>query len=78
MAAKIDLPREKVSTAARFGGVFTELLDEAEQWRADLIVVGAHKRSMASFLLGSTAAALSRHAKCTVMIVRSPLVATLL
>jgi nucleotide-binding universal stress UspA family protein len=28
---------------------------------------------MATFLLGSTAAALSRHATCAVMIVRSPL-----
>ncbi len=45
---------------------------------ADLIIVGAHRRSMATFLLGSTASALSRHAKCTVMIVRSPLKAKLI
>jgi nucleotide-binding universal stress UspA family protein len=70
---EIDLPKERVSTVVRVGGVYPELLAEAEDWKADLIVVGAHRRSMASFLLGSTAAALSRHAKCAVMIVRGPL-----
>jgi len=73
VAEEIDLPKERVSTVVRVDGVYPELLAEAEDWKADLIVVGAHRRSMASFLLGSTAAALSRHAKCAVMIVRSPL-----
>jgi nucleotide-binding universal stress UspA family protein len=77
LAATIDLPRERVTTAVRIGGVYPELLAEAEDWRADLIVVGAHRRSMASYLLGSTASATARHAKCTVMIVRSPLKATI-
>jgi len=61
-----------VTTAVRIGGIYPELLAEAEEWFADLIVVGAHRRSMATYLLGSTAAALTRHAACTVMIVRSP------
>ena len=78
MADKIDLPRERVSTVVRIGGVYPELLAEAAEWMADLIIVGAHRRSMASFLLGSTAAALSRHAACAVMIVRSPLQARFL
>jgi nucleotide-binding universal stress UspA family protein len=73
MVEKIDLPRERVSTVVRVGGVYPELLAEAADWTADLIVVGAHRRSMASFLLGSTAAAISRHASCAVMIMRSPL-----
>ena len=73
MAGEIDLPKQRVSTVVRVGGVYPELLAEAADWQADLIVVGAHRRSMASFLLGSTAAALSRHASCAVMIVRSPL-----
>ena len=59
MAEEIDLPKERVSTVVRVDGVYPELLAEAEDWKADLIVVGAHRRSMASFLLGSTAAALS-------------------
>ena len=78
LAAKVPLPRDRVSSVVRIGGVYPELLAEAEEWPADLIVVGAHKRSMATYLLGSTATALSRHAKCTVMIVRSPIKAKLL
>jgi len=77
LAARIQAPAGVTSTV-RIGGVYPELLAEAEEWAADLIVVGAHRRPMATFLLGSTAAALSRHAKCTVMIVRSPLKAKLI
>ena len=77
MATRIKAPAG-VTTTVRVGGVYPELLAEAGEWAADLIVVGAHRRSMATFLLGSTAAALSRHAKCTVMIVRSPLKAKLI
>jgi nucleotide-binding universal stress UspA family protein len=78
LAGTVRLPRERVSVGVRIGGVYPEVLGEAEDWRADVIVVGAHRRSMATYLLGSTAAAISRHAKCTVTIVRSPLQATLL
>jgi nucleotide-binding universal stress UspA family protein len=78
MAGAIDRPRDRVSTTVRIGGVYPELLAEATEWPADLIVVGAHRRSMATYLLGSTAAALSRHSKCTVMIVRSPIKAKLM
>jgi nucleotide-binding universal stress UspA family protein len=78
IAGRLGLPRDKVSTAVRIGAAYPELLAEAAEWGADLIVVGAHRPSMATYLLGSTAAALGRHAKCTVMIVRSPLKAHLL
>ncbi len=78
LAASIDRPKGSVSTVVRIGGVYPELLAEAEEWLADLIVVGAHKRSMATYLLGSTAAAIVRHAACTVMVVRSGRKASLL
>ncbi len=78
MAATIDRPKETVTTVVRIGGVYPELLAEATEWRADLIIVGAHKRSMATYLLGSSAAAIVRHASCTVMVVRSGKKASLL
>ena len=78
MAAAIDRPKGTLTTVVRIGGVYPELLAEAAEWRADLIVVGAHKRSMATYLLGSSAAAIVRHASCTVMVVRSGKKATLL
>jgi nucleotide-binding universal stress UspA family protein len=50
------------------------LLDEADAWRADLIVVGSHgRRGLDRFLLGSVSQAVALHARCSVEIVRMPL-----
>lgn len=47
------------------------LLDEAEKWGADLIVVGSHgRRGLNRFLLGSVSQAVAMHANCSVEIVR--------
>jgi nucleotide-binding universal stress UspA family protein len=77
LATTIACPAERISTTVRIGGVYPEVLAEAADWRADLIVVGAHRASMATYLLGSTAAAVARHPACTVMIARSPIEATI-
>jgi nucleotide-binding universal stress UspA family protein len=78
IAGRLGLPDGKVTTAVRIGSAYPELLAEAKEWGADLIVVGAHTRSVATYLLGSTAIEIGRNAKCTVMIVRSPLRAAIL
>jgi len=47
------------------------ILDEAEDWGADLIVVGSHGyRAWERFLLGSVSQAVVLHAKCSVEVVR--------
>lgn len=47
------------------------ILDEAETWGADLIVVGSHGyRGLTRFLLGSVSQAVASHANCSVEIVR--------
>jgi nucleotide-binding universal stress UspA family protein len=47
------------------------LLDEAELWGADLIVVGTHSyNAFERLLLGSVSRAVATHAKCSVQIVR--------
>src|ERR1700693_2026773 len=49
----------------------SKILDVAEEWRADLIVVGSHgRRGFERFLMGSVSDAVARHAKCSVQIVR--------
>lgn len=49
------------------------ILDEAEDWRADLIVLGSHGYSAwKRFLLGSVSQAVVSHAKCSVEVVRCP------
>jgi nucleotide-binding universal stress UspA family protein len=47
------------------------ILDEAETWGADLIVVGSHGyRAWERFLLGSVSSSVVSHAKCSVEVVR--------
>lgn len=49
------------------------ILDEAESWDADLIVVGSHGyRAWERFLLGSVSQSVVSHAKCSVEVVRCP------
>ena len=43
----------------------------AEQTGADLVVVGSHRPTMATYLLGSNASTIVRHAKCSVLVVRA-------
>ena len=48
------------------------ILDAAEEWEADLIVVGSHGyRGLTRVWLGSVSQAVSSHAKCSVEIVRN-------
>lgn len=47
------------------------ILDEAEDWGADLIVLGSHGYgALKRFLLGSVSQAVVSHAKCSVEVVR--------
>ena len=66
----IDLPAERKSGSARAGGIYHELLQEAQDWNADLIVVGSHRPVMSDYLLGSNAKTIVRHAQCSVLVVR--------
>jgi universal stress protein F len=70
VAAKISLPKERVSTVVLSGGVYHELLREATEWGADLVVVGSHRPVMSDYLLGSNAKTIVRHAQCSVLVVR--------
>jgi nucleotide-binding universal stress UspA family protein len=70
LAASVELPAERVSSVVRLGSVYAEVLDEAERTGADLVVVGSHRPSMATYLLGSNAATIVRHATCSVLVVR--------
>lgn len=67
---KIDAPGVKVSFKVASGGVYHELLREAADWGADLVVVGSHRPVMADYLLGSNAKTIVAHAQCSVLVVR--------
>lgn len=72
LADKLPLPADRVSTAVRMGSVYNEVLAEATKIGADLIVVGSHRPGMATYLLGSNASTIVRHALCSVLVVREP------
>ena len=61
-----------VTTAILSGSPKREILEEAEKFAADLIVVGSHGQGgFERFLLGSVSQAVALHARCSVEIVRS-------
>jgi nucleotide-binding universal stress UspA family protein len=52
--------------------VRTGILDVAAEWHADVIVLGSHgRRGLERFMLGSVAESVARHARCSVLIVRT-------
>ena len=72
LAAKTGLPKDRVSVSSPFGGVYHEVLKEAAAFKADLIVVGSHRPNWSTYLIGSNAAAIVRHAPCSVLVIRLP------
>ena len=64
-------PALTITTVVIEGSPKIEILQEAEKYGADLIVVGSHGAgAVERFLLGSVSHALALHAKCSVEIVR--------
>jgi nucleotide-binding universal stress UspA family protein len=70
IAAGVPMPEDRISTVVRLGAVYAEVLEEADKTAADLIVVGSHRPKMSTYLLGSNAATIVRHARCSVLVIR--------
>jgi nucleotide-binding universal stress UspA family protein len=61
----------RTTTALEEGDARFVIVDRAEHWHADAIVMGSHgRKGLGRLLLGSVAEHVARHAHCTVMIVR--------
>jgi nucleotide-binding universal stress UspA family protein len=66
-------PQFNVSTMVLEGSPKKLIVEEAERWGADLILVGSHGHGPGGrFLLGSVAHAVTLYAPCSVEIVRPP------
>jgi nucleotide-binding universal stress UspA family protein len=52
------------------GTVYKEVVEAAKDLNIDQIVMGAHRPSLADFLLGPNSARVARHAGCSVTVVR--------
>lgn len=58
------------SVRLRHGVVFDEVLAEARETKADLIVMASHHPEFSDYLLGSNATTVVRHADCSVLVLR--------
>jgi universal stress protein F len=59
-----------VTIEVRSGHPYQTILQVAGEFNADLIIVASHKPGMQDYFLGSTAAKVVRHAKCSVLVER--------
>jgi len=67
--------RLTAETVVRQGDPRSVIVDEAQEWSADLIVVGSHGYSgIKRWLLGSVAQSVVSHAPCSVEVVRRKLI----
>lgn len=71
LAAEAGIDPAKLSITLRTGSVYHEVIDEAKECGADAIVVTSHRPQMSTYLLGSNAAKIVRHATCSVLVLRS-------
>jgi nucleotide-binding universal stress UspA family protein len=71
IAERLARPDLTVDTNVRNGDASTEIVDEARNWPADLIVVGSRGHGgLRRLLLGSVAQAVVAHAPCSVEVAR--------
>lgn len=67
----LSLAPGKVSTVIRQGGVYHEVLSEAGEAHCDLILVSSHWPTLVTYLTGSHATNIVRHANCSVLVLRT-------
>lgn len=71
VASESGIPRDRISSVVRQGGIYHEILEEAAEIHADLIVMSSHRPAMKTYFLGSNAGHVVRYAQCSVLVVRS-------
>jgi nucleotide-binding universal stress UspA family protein len=70
VAAESGIEAARISTTVRQGGIYHEILEEAAEIGADLIVMTSHRPAMRTYFLGSNAGHVVRYATCSVLVVR--------
>jgi len=70
IAQECGLDPGRVTSVVRQGGIYHEVLEEAKQLGADLIVMSSHRPAMKTYFLGSNAGHVVRYAKCSVLVLR--------
>ena len=70
VATESGIESRRISHVVRQGGIYHEILEEAQAMKADLIVMTSHRPAMRTYFLGSNAGHVVRYAKCSVLVVR--------
>ncbi|MBM3526955.1 MAG: universal stress protein [Alphaproteobacteria bacterium] len=70
VAKEIGLGEGRSTWVVRQGGIYQEILEEAKECDADLIVMSSHRVGVRTYFLGSVAGHVVRYANCSVMVVR--------
>ncbi len=66
-----NFPNVDSTIEVKKGSPEREILETAQEWNADLIVVGSHGRGFwGRILVGSTSNAILHHAPCSVLVIR--------
>ncbi len=59
-----------IEAEVRTGHSYKTILDVADEKQVDLIIIASHRPGLQDYFLGSTAAKVVRHAKCSVLVIR--------
>lgn len=70
VARESGIEAKRISSVVRQGGIYHEILEEASDIGADLIVMTSHRPAMKTYFLGSNAGHVVRYATCSVLVVR--------
>ncbi|UAT35889.1 universal stress protein UspF [Escherichia fergusonii] len=67
---KFNIPTDIIHIHVAEGAPKDKILELAKTLPADLIIIASHRPDITTYLLGSNAAAVVRHAECSVLVVR--------
>ena len=61
---------EKANVRLTHGAPHMRILEEIDEVKPDLVIIGSHRPGMSDYFLGSTAGRVVRHAGCSVLVDR--------
>ena len=71
LGAELQAIGVEYETNMRHGHAAEQILDEAAEWQADLIVIGQlGQRGLTRFIMGGTATRIVQYARCAVLLVK--------
>jgi nucleotide-binding universal stress UspA family protein len=70
LRAIADAANINADVEVRAGHPYKTILEVADKTGAELIIIASHQPGLEDYFLGSTAAKVVRHAKCSVLVVR--------